>query len=51
MSSICQIWTSLWLRKHLLESMSMFGKFKIKYLWARNMLSRGVVECRQRKTD
>jgi len=40
MSSIGQIWTSLWLRKHLLESMNMNGKYKVKYFWARNMYSR-----------
>jgi len=39
MSSVRQIWTSLWLRKHLLESMSMNGKYKDKYFWARNMFS------------
>jgi len=40
MSSIGQIWTSLWLRKCLLESMSLYGKFKIKNFWDRNMFSR-----------
>jgi len=40
MSSICQIWTSLWLRNHLLEFMSMFGKFKIKYFWTKIKLSK-----------
>jgi len=39
MSSIGQIWISLWLlRKRLLESMSLYGKFKIKNFWARNMM-------------
>jgi len=42
MRLIGQIWTSLWLvydfsRKHLLESMSLYGKFKIKNFWASNV--------------
>jgi len=35
-----QIWTTVWLKKHQEESVSIYGKFKFNDLLDRNMLCR-----------